>query len=93
MSDKPDTAKAVAELGESAATAALLSHGLQNLARLMEHAGAPDAALRVKALDILGLLALPPERAAALVIQLREAVSRFRITTVNHPARREDQEL
>lgn len=62
MSDGSDLSTAVAELEGGAVTATLLSHGLQNLARLMEYAGAPEVALRTEAIDIPALLALPPSR-------------------------------
>ncbi len=75
MSDGSDLSTAVAELEGGAVTATLLSHGLQNLARLMEYAGAPEVALRTEAIDIPALLALPPEQARALLTQLHEAVN------------------
>ena len=92
MSGELNTTEAVAELGKGAATAALLSRDLWNLARLMEDAGAPEVALRTAALDIPALLALPPEQAAALLFQLRDAVRFFREALMEHPAGLLDRE-
>lgn len=79
MTGKNDASKVVAELDDSAVTAALLSHGLQSLAHLMTRVGAPDAALRVEELDIPALLTLPREQAVELLTQLRDAVTVLRM--------------
>lgn len=75
MSGPPDRSRAVVELEDGAVTATLLNLGLQNLARLLEYAGAPEVALRTEAIDIPALLALPPEQARALLTHLHEAVN------------------
>ena len=86
-------ADAVVDLGKQAAVAAKLSHDLRIVAKVLEEIGCADLARKALALDVVELLALPPEEGLKVFAKIRASLEQLHSALAKYAASRSSRPI
>ena len=86
-------ADAVANLGKQAFVAAKLSHDLRIVAGVLEEIGCVDLARKALALDVVELLALPPEEGLKVFVKITTSLEQLHSALAKYAAFRSSRPI
>ena len=88
-----DSADAIEDLKEQAVVAAKLSHDLKIIAEVLEDVGCADLARKALALDVVELLALPPEEGLKAFAKITTSLEQLHSALAKYAASRSSRPI